>query len=198
MYSFEHCAKNFDYINEGSCRQVYGIDNEWVIKKAYTNGGYWQNQNEIELYKKYKDTILPLCPIDLSKSTESDIFMLRAEAIADMYEKDEKLWDSFDSILMKYLENCVKLYSTEEGKKEFLSELPRRTDKRLRKFMKKLTKFDSNFISSTFYDVCSFNCGLLNGEIVVLDYGFPEEDIEVPLPENFYHVTTEYDNWFNN
>lgn len=45
--------------------------------------------------------------------------MLRAEAIADMYEKDEKLWDSFDSILMKYLENCVKLYSTEEGKKNF-------------------------------------------------------------------------------
>lgn len=194
MYSFEYCAKNLDYINEGSCRQVYAIDDEWVIKKAFTNGGFWQNKNEIDLYRQYKDTDLPLCPIDLEKSTESDIFMHRAESIADLYEKEEKLWDQFDGLLMKYIENC----DTNEAKQKFISELPRKTDKRLRKFMKKLIKFEPNFISTVFYDVCSFNCGLLNDEIVVLDYGFPDIERELPLPPDFYHLTKEYDEWFNN
>lgn len=197
MYSFEHCEKNFDYINEGSCRQVYGINNEWVIKKAFTNGGYWQNKNEIELYTKYKDTDLPLCPIDLERSTATDIFMARADVIADKYEQEEKLWDSFDVILMSYIEECGEKYITEEAKKKFISELPRKLDKRLRNFMKKLVKFDSKFISATFYDVCTFNCGILNGEIVVIDYGYPYTEDDVPLPENFYQVTKEYDEWFN-
>lgn len=197
MYTFDFCDKHLNYIAEGTCRIVYGIDESNVIKKAYTNGGYWQNKNEIELYRKYKDTILPLCPIDLSLSTEDDIFMPFTETVNNSLDDSvHEFWNDLDSVLMNYIYECVDHYNDDVSKSKFIASLEARDyDNRIVDFMKKLTYFDSDFIAKTLYDVCSFNCGLLNNEVVITDYGYPDCDYdETP---DFYKNNSVYDQWLN-
>lgn len=195
MFLLSECVEKYDEIGEGSSRIVFGMDNDWVIKLPITYGGHWQNQNEINFYKKYKNTALPLCPIDLSKSTENYIVMKRATPLSEL-EDEETFLNDFDLCIGRYVEDCTSLYNTHIEKKTFIDELfISGLDQRLIKFMQKLTKFKSSTIETLFYDVCYFNCGLVDNDIVVVDYGYPATDEK--MGGKFYEYTTEYNTWFN-
>ena len=194
MYSFEHCTENFDEIGEGSSRIVFGLDNEWVLKLPITNGGIWQNSNEVEFYKKYRNSNLPLCPIDLELSSSDHIVMRRAEPMSEL--EDDTLYMQFDSIVLSYIEECSEKYKDYKDKLGFIKDLiNKRTDIRIIDFIKKLSTIKNSTVQYLFYDVCSFNCGLLNDEIVVLDYGYPDDGTD--HGNEFYKNTETYTSWFN-
>lgn len=196
MFSFEYCYKNLEELGEGSSRVVFALDDEWVLKLPITYGGYWQNQNEINFYKKYQKTSLPLCPIDLSKSSENFIVMRRAKQLSDIND-DFKLYNLFDYCMHSYIELCENDMTAKEKNEFFKSEFDvRERDPRVLSFIKNLNRFNNKTVSHILYDVCSFNSGLINDQIVAVDYGYPE--VESDMRENHSQNTIEYNYWLEN
>lgn len=192
MHSFKICEEKFECLGEGSSRRVYGLDTEWALKKAISNGGIWQNKNEIQVYKKYKNSTMPLCPIDLSRSTNEHIVMRRVVPINELPESDDELYSSFDGVVMDYVDECHIDYITPAQKREFIKDLiSEKYDPRLIEFIKRLARFKSETIHHLFYDTCSFNCGLMDNKVVILDYGYP--DVDEHLRPDFYKPLEDYE-----
>lgn len=188
MHTFDVCEKDLELLGEGSSRRVYGLDPEWAIKKPINYGGIWQNANEIKVFKKYKNSTLPICPIDLERSTSQSIFMRRVQPLEDMQ------LSMFDGAVMDYVDDCHKKYISTEQKRNFIKEMiDSNYDPKVIEFVKKLARFKSEDIHYFFYDVCSFNCGMLNDQIVIIDYGYPDDDYR---DEHFYTSTKEYERYF--
>lgn len=194
MHSFKFCEERFEILGEGSSRRVYALDSEWVAKKPISVGGIWQNSNELSVYKKYQNTTLPICPIDLTRSTNNYIVMRRVTPINEIDDSVDSINDDFDSIVMEYVDVCNLHYNTPTEKKKFIQSIVNsNTDSRIVDFIKRLARFKSETINYLFTDVCSFNCGLLDNKVIVLDYGYPATDEH--LTANFYTPLPEYEKY---
>lgn len=190
--SLEYCQKNLEYFDEGSSRIIFLLDDEWIIKKPIINGGVWQNKNEISLYKNYKNTTFPLCPINLELSNEETIVMKRASPL--ILNEDETLYDMFDTIWYSFFDDC-ELLNTKRKQQEFLSEY-QNLDTKISSFYKNIMSFNPNIIKEKLYDICSFNCGIVDNSIVIIDYGYPDDGSNENVID-YYKKTEEYEKWFH-
>jgi len=62
--SSKEISKRYEFIGEGMCREVYSINDDYVVKVAKINGGRYQNAIENHIYTHAsKKFIKYLCPI---------------------------------------------------------------------------------------------------------------------------------------
>ncbi len=181
MYDFKYCEENFTVLGEGTTRRVYEVDSDIVVKLPVVVGGTLQNRNEIALYKKYKNTVLPLCQLDDRRSTATNIFMKKAIPLETF---SANVSYDFDIYAVDFIESCHDKLKTRSQKDRAIHIIEQAgCDSRVVDFLKKISMFRSEFISRVFYDVVALNCGWCNDSIVVIDYGFPDNMIINP---NYY------------
>lgn len=168
MYTLQYCHDNLKIINYGSTRAVFEVDDSTVVKVPFNYGGITQCKNEIYFYEKYKD-LFPLCPV-LPGSNEN--YVLQSKAInleESFYTGDDEWHNSFDLIFWEAFESDDNF-----DIQKYIESIRDTTDSRLMQFIDKLNKIELKLLRTVCYDISCYNIGLLNNEVVILDYGYPE------------------------
>ena len=85
--SKKEIAKKYAFIGEGMCREVYSIDEDYVVKVAKKDGGRYQNRIENHVYTHADKHLLKyLCPIVWF---EPDRIIMRRAIPLSNYTKDQ-------------------------------------------------------------------------------------------------------------
>lgn len=162
----------FPFINKGSSRAVYAINDNLVLKLAryYTSDmlavwGKDQCKTELETYLKYGKK-LPLCKVYVDLCTDQRIVMERVIPLSE-YESD--LGDGYSLYgniheLIRRLEHQI-----ENDDPDYMDSL----NPVMKSFAKKILEsgLTRNEISSILCDVDFSNMGIKNNELVILDFG---------------------------
>ncbi len=155
----------FEFLGNGVGRKVYAISDDTVIKiPRNATWGKEQCKNELHVFKLYGN-ILPLCKIDLKYSSEDRIVMERVIAFESLPDLD------FDYTKLTHIVQTIR-YKTETA--DFIDELA----DPIKRFVNKILNsgLTRSQISAILNDVGLLNLGYKDGEIVILDYGYVDEE----------------------
>lgn len=159
MITIEEADNLYTYLNKGGTRKVYEHSETTVCKIPYTNAGINQNNQEIETYKTYKDT-LPLAKINLDLSTTNFVVMEKVIGLGDEY-----FYNGID------LDRLIIEYSRGHSDRDKIYQVLKIKWPALYDFLTPFHQLNENLIYSLLFDVSSFNMGFRGEELVILDYG---------------------------
>lgn len=155
----------FEFLGNGVGRKVYAISDDTVIK--IPRDAIWgkkQCKNELQVFKLY-GKVFPLCKIDLKYSTEDRIVMERVISFESLPDLD------FDYTKLTHIVETIRYHRETD---EFINAL---TDP-IKTFVNKILNsgLTRSQISAILNDVGLPNLGYKDGEIVILDYGYVDEE----------------------
>lgn len=166
-YTLQYCIDNLPEVNSGSTRTVFIINDDTVVKVPFNRGGIIQCRNELQVFEKYGN-ILPLCPV-LKGSSEDRIFQQKAVVLeeCEMQDSEDDGWYvGFDMIFG----NVFESYDIDIN--QYLDSIRDSTDVRIMDFIDAVLKLPLEVIEEVLYDISSYNIGLIDNRIVVVDYGY--------------------------
>jgi len=142
-----YADENFKFLNKGTGRYVYVINNEYVLKLANNNKGIEQNKTEINISEsgKYNDIIASVIEYD-----KNGLYLIQQKA-------NEITEQEFTNITGLKVQGFLSYNKNWESKNP--------------KFYNKVNSLIEEFDLDRF-DISTINSwGTINGNLVIVDYG---------------------------
>jgi hypothetical protein len=142
-----YADENFKFLNKGTGRYVYVINNEYVLKLANNNKGIEQNKTEINISEsgKYNDIIASVIEYD-----KNGLYLIQQKA-------NEITEQEFTNITGLKVQGFLSYNKNWESKNP--------------KFYNKVDSLIEEFDLDRF-DISTINSwGTINGNLVIVDYG---------------------------
>ena len=167
---FKILDKLYKTIGEGSSRRVYLLPDGKVIKIPITVGGFYQNKNEIKIYKKYNNENGILNKLYLDESDPKGAFVIQD------YINPIRTPLKFNNLIFNSYDICSDI-------KEVLQLISRTKKKQYQVFLYGLIELEKVLKIDRVPDLYDENVGTKKGKILLLDYGYTKDLIS---KKNYY------------